>query len=111
MKKLKDLISKDNNKEITPSLIIDVVAEHLHVSIEEILSSKRTADIVRARHIAMYLCSSLISNTTTTSIGSFFGKRDHSTASSAIKNIKEEIKTNNELASTIETIKKKIIPS
>lgn len=109
--KLKDLISKDNNKEVTPSLIIDVVAEHLHVSVEEILSPKRSADIVRARHIAMYLCSSLISNTTTTSIGSFFGKRDHSTASTAINNIKEEIKTNNELATTIETIKKKIIPS
>ena len=53
---LKDLISPYSKKEITPELIIDVVAEHFHIKPEDIISHKRSADIAFPRHIAMYLC-------------------------------------------------------
>ena len=53
---LKDLISPDSRREITPELIIDIVAEHFNIKSEDILSQKRSADIVYPRQIAMYLC-------------------------------------------------------
>ena len=43
---LKDLISPDAKKEVTPELIIQIVADHFGISPADILSSKRSADIV-----------------------------------------------------------------
>ena len=48
---LKDLISPDSRREITPELIIDIVAEHFNIKSEDILSQKRSADIVYPRQI------------------------------------------------------------
>ena len=53
---LKDLISPYSKKEITPELIIEVVAEHFHIKPEDIISHRRSADIAFPRQIAMYLC-------------------------------------------------------
>lgn len=53
---LKDLISPDAKKEVTPELIIQIVADHFGISPADILSSKRSADIVYPRQITMYLC-------------------------------------------------------
>ena len=106
---LKDLISKDKNREITPSLITDVVSEHLGISKEDILSSRRSADIANARQIAMYMCR-ILTEKPLESIGEYF-KKDHSTVMHAIEKIKKNMKTNENLAATIATIKKKIIPS
>src|SRR5699024_12355454 len=39
-----------------PQLIIDTVAEHFHISPEDITSSKRSSEIVMPRQIVMYLC-------------------------------------------------------
>ena len=60
---LKDLISPDSRREITPELIIDIVAEHFNIKSEDILSQKRSADIVYPRQIAMYLCRQMTTNT------------------------------------------------
>ena len=75
---LKDLISPDSRREITPELIIDIVAEHFNIKSEDILSQKRSADIVYPRQIAMYLCRQMTTNTVQ-SLGKAFGNRDHTT--------------------------------
>ena len=72
---LKDLISPDSRREITPELIIDIVAEHFNIKSEDILSQKRSADIVYPRQIAMYLCRQMTTNTVQ-SLGKAFGNRD-----------------------------------
>lgn len=107
---LKDLISKNTNREITPSLITDIVSEHLGISKADILSSRRSADIAQARQISMYLCR-IMTEKSLEAIGSYFGGKDHSTVMHAIEKIKFKMKTNDNLVNTIETIKKKIIPS
>lgn len=56
---LKDVIYPNKKKEITPSLIIEVVAEHFGISPEDIASRKRTAELVQPRQIVMYLCRQL----------------------------------------------------
>lgn len=58
---LKDIISPDAKKEITPELIIDVVAEHFHISSADIKGSKRNSEIVVPRQIVMYLCRGIMS--------------------------------------------------
>ena len=47
---LKDIISSDNKREVTPELILDIVSDHFGVSIADLKGGKRNAEIVfRAR--------------------------------------------------------------
>ena len=107
---IKDMIYPDKPKEITPSLIINVVAEHFGVSIEDIVSKKRNSEIALPRQVYMYLCREL-TDVSLDNIGSNVGGRDHSTVMHGVDKIKEDIKNNEELRNKIAIIKKKIIPS
>ena len=107
---IKDMIYPDKPKEITPSLIINVVAEHFGVSIEDIVSKKRNKEIVIPRQVYMYLCREL-TDVSLDSIGSNVGGRDHSTVMHGVDKIKEDINNNEELRNKISIIRKKIIPS
>lgn len=107
---LKDIISPDEKKEVTPSVIISTVAEHFHVSVEDIRGNKRSSEIVMPRQIAMYLCSNLTS-AGLKKIGTEMGGRDHSTVLHGSRKISQELKTSEELQKTIEILKKKINPS
>ncbi len=107
---LKDVIYPDNPKEVTPSLIIDVVAEHFGINPEDITSKKRNSEFVLPRQIVMYLCRDL-TETSYINIGKILGKKDHTTIIHGVKKITEEISTNEELRNKIDVIRKKINPS
>lgn len=107
---LKDLISKNIRREITPSFIIEVVGEHFSIPYDDIVSNKRSADIAHARQISMYLCRTL-TEYSLKSIAQAFGGKDHSTVIHGVKKIEEKMKDNPSLVSSIETIKKKINPT
>ena len=107
---LKDLISPYSKKEITPELIIDVVAEHFHIKPEDIISHKRSADIAFPRHIAMYLCRQM-TQTPLEAIGKALGGRDHSTILYGSAKIAKETATNETTKSTIDILIKKLNPS
>ncbi len=104
---LKDIINPDKPKEITPELIIDVVAEHFGVSPADITSKKRNSEFVQPRQVVMYLCRKL-TDTSYVNIGKLLGKKDHTTIIHGVNKIEDELKSNDELSSKIETIKKKI---
>ncbi len=106
---LKDIISPSNNKEVTCQLIIDTVAEHFHISTDDISSRSRSQNIVFPRQIAMYLCR-MYTKASLAEIAGMFGKKDHTTVMSALKKITDEIETNEATKNTIDVIKKKIIP-
>ncbi len=106
---LKDIIYPDKLKEITPSLIIEVVAEHFGVSAEDITSKKRNSEFVQPRQIVMYLCRHMTA-TSLQSIAKILGKKDHTTVIHGINKITEELETNDEMKNKIEIIKKKILP-
>ena len=107
---LKDLISPYSKKEITPELIIEVVAEHFHIKPEDIISHKRSADIAFPRHIAMYLCRQM-TQTPLEAIGKALGGRDHSTILYGSEKIAKETATNETTKSTIDILIKKLNPS
>lgn len=106
---LKDIISPDQPREVTPQLILDVVAEHFHVSPDDIISSKRQSEIVLPRQIVMYLCRDT-GKFSLKNIGKFLGGRDHTTIIHGADKIEAEIGKSESLSSTIDTIKKKINP-
>ena len=107
---LKDIISPDENKEITPELIINTVAEHFNISPTDMASKIKSQDIVFPRQIAMYLCR-YYTGASLKVVGTLLGRKDHTTVMHAIEKIQNEIDTNETTRNTIDIIKKKIIPN
>ena len=107
---LKDVIYPNKPKEITPSLIISVVADHYGVKYDDICSTRRNTEFVVPRQVSMYLCRELTENSLN-NIGKLLGKKDHTTVLHGIKKVEEELKISEEMRNKIEIIKKKIIPS
>ena len=105
---LKDLISPENEKKLTPEYILDVVAEHYGVRKEDIKSQKRTKEIVLPRQVAMYLIR-LLNDISLQDVGKLLGNRDHSTIIHGYEKIDKEIAKNPELANSIEVLKKKLM--
>lgn len=106
---LKDLISKDEKVTITPDLIINTVSEHLNISVNDIISTKRSQDIATARQISMYLCRKY-TDKGLKSIGDSFGGKDHSTVHSNIQKVEEKIDKDPEFAEMVDVIIKKLNP-
>ena len=63
-----------------------LVTSRFNVSRADILSSRRTATVVRPRQIAMYL-SKLLTPRSLPEIGRRFGGRDHTTVLHAVRKI------------------------
>ena len=109
-RELSNIITPDKPREITPQLIIEVVSEHFHISVDQMISKNRSSDIAKPRQIAMYLCKNMTSYSLDV-IGSLLGGRDHSTIIHGIKKVTEEYENNESTRQMIETIKKKINPN
>lgn len=109
-KELANIITPDQPREITPQLIIEVVSEHYHISVDQMISRTRSSDVAKPRQIAMYLCKTMTESPLDT-IGSLLGGRDHSTIIHGIKKVTEEYEKNESTRNVIETIKKKINPN
>lgn len=105
---LKDIISPNSKREVTPQFILDVVAEHYGVSASDIIGGKRNSEIVIPRQIVMYLCRE-ITDTSYKAIGILLGNRDHSTIISGDNKVRDKLTSgDSSLKNNIETIKKKL---
>ena len=109
-RELANIITPDKPREITPQLIVEVVSEHFHISVDQMISKNRSSDIAKPRQIAMYLCKNMTSSPLD-AIGALLGGRDHSTIIHGIKKVTEEYEGNETTRALIETIKKKINPN
>lgn len=106
---LKDLISPDSSREITPDLIVKIVADHFNLTPEAILSQSRNAELNYARQIVMYLCRQM-TTATQKQIGDLLG-RDHSTIKHGADKIAKDILTDSSTRDTVNVLIKKIDPS
>ena len=107
---LRDIISPNEKKIITPQFIIDTVAEHFDITASDIIGSKRSSKIVYPRPIATYVCREMLESPLT-AIGKYMGARDHTTVMHGIEKIEKELKNNDNTRGTIDILKKKINPS
>lgn len=106
---LKDIISPEEGRQITPEIILDIVAEHYSISVYDLKGGKRSSNIAIPRQVAMYLCREM-TDTPLKSIGIMLGGRDHSTVSHGVERVTDELKRDEALCNTIDIIKKKINP-
>lgn len=105
---LKDFISKGMNGNSDSARVMRIVSEHFQISVEDIKSKKRNANIAFPRQIAMYLCRNVLDESLK-KIGSDFGGKDHTTVMHSVSKIEKAINENLELKNTIEKLKKDII--
>ena len=108
-KALKDIIAPGDKQEVTPEFIIQIVADHFNLTPLDIMSAKRSKEIVYPRQIVMYLCGDMTSESLQ-NIGKALGGRDHTTIIHGTKKIASELKTDENLKNTIDILKKKINP-
>ena len=86
------------------------MAEHFGITVSDLKSNKRNAEIANPRQIAMYLIRTM-TETSLKAIGVILGGKDHSTIKYGVEKINNEIKTDETLSNTVTIIKKKINPA
>lgn len=83
---LKDLFPDGRDREISVQLIMEEVADHFALTVEDLCSPSRSRQLVTARQLAMYLTREL-TELSLPRIGKAFGGRDHTTVMHATKKI------------------------
>ena len=99
-----------DRREVTPELILDIVADHFGITVADLKSNKRNADIANPRQISMYLIRTM-TESSLKAIGVVLGGKDHSTIKYGIEKIAAEEKEDEILSNTINIIRKKINPA
>jgi chromosomal replication initiator protein len=102
---IRDLIRTHEPKKVKIEDIQRLVANHYNVSRADILSSRRTATVVRPRQIAMYLAK-LLTLRSLPEIGRRFGGRDHTTVLHAVRKIDGLVTRDTSLAGEIDHLKR-----
>ena len=106
---LENIISPEERRPVTCELIIDTVAEHFHISPEDVKSTKRNKEIAYPRQICMYLCRKMTADSLQ-AVGNSLGKKDHTTIIHGEKKISDDLKHDDNLKNTIDVLIKKINP-
>jgi len=106
-RELRDLVRPVELKRVRIEEIQRIVARHYNVSRSDLLSARRTANVVRPRQIAMYLAKTLTLRSLP-EIGRRFGGRDHTTVLHAVRKIESLIGTDTALAAEIEALKSQL---
>ncbi len=92
---------------VTSKRIIQSVGKYYGIPEESIMSKTRKADVMLARHIAIYFCRNILDMNLLT-IGRLFGK-DHTTIMNSIKKIDNDRNKNNDLNIALFELRKLII--
>lgn len=102
---IRDLVRTQEPKRVKIDDIQKLVASHYNISRADILSSRRTANVVRPRQIAMYL-SKVLTLRSLPEIGRRFGGRDHTTVLHAVRKVEELAAKDKSLSEVIELLKR-----
>ena len=105
---LRDLVRQVEPKRVKIEDIQRIVAKHYQVSRADVLSARRTVNVVRPRQVAMYL-SKVLTLRSLPEIGRRFGGRDHTTVLHAVRKITELVKTDGGLNDEIELMKRMLL--
>jgi len=100
---LKDLLHDNSHGPISVGLIQQLTAETFGVSMEDLLSQKRTAELAQARQIAMYVARNKTEESLQ-QIGYCFNKKDHTTVIHACRKIEDLIKSDSRVKMYVDNI-------
>ena len=104
---LKDLIKSTPGTEVTIGLIQQLTAETFGITIDDLLSKKRTAELALARQVAMYVARNK-TNEPLIQIAYAFNKKDHTNVIHACKKISDIVKTDVRVRSFVDNIVNKL---
>jgi len=102
---IRDLIRAREPKRVRVEEILKLVSAHFNVTRADLLSSRRTASVVRPRQIAMYLSKTLTLRSLP-EIGRRFGGRDHTTVLHAVRKVESLIDNDPALKDEIALLKR-----
>ncbi len=102
---VRDLVRSSEPKRVRVDDILRIVAKHYNVTRADILSQRRTANVVKPRQIAMYLAK-MLTLRSLPEIGRRFGGRDHTTVLHAVRKIEGLVGSDRAVADEIETLKR-----
>ena len=105
---VRDLVRPHEPKRIKIEDIQRTVARHFNVSRADMLSSRRTANVVRPRQIAMYLAKTLTLRSLP-EIGRRFGGRDHTTVLHAVRKIEALADKDQTLSEELDVLKRMLM--
>ena len=101
---LKQLLRKEEKKELTIEEIVKAVGSKFNIKISEIKSQKKNKTLVLARQVSMFLAREM-TNSSFPDIGDKIGSRDHSTVIYANNKIKKSLAANKALRDSVEEIR------
>lgn len=106
-REVRDLVRPQEPKRVKIEDIQRVVARQYNVSRSDLLSSRRTANVVRPRQVAMYLAKTLTLRSLP-EIGRRFGGRDHTTVLHAVRKIEALVAKDISLSDEVELLKRQL---
>jgi len=106
-REMRDLIRPAEPKRVRIEDIQRIVARQYNVSRADLLSSRRTANVVRPRQVAMYLAK-VLTLRSLPEIGRRFGGRDHTTVLHAVRKIEHLAGNDSAFAEEIEALKRQL---
>ena len=106
-REMRDLIRPAEPKRVRIEDIQRNVARQYNVSRSDLLSSRRTANVVRPRQVAMYLAK-VLTLRSLPEIGRRFGGRDHTTVLHAVRKIEALTGTDAAFAEEIDSLKRQL---
>jgi chromosomal replication initiator protein len=106
-REVRDLVRPQEPKRVKIEDIQRVVARQYNVSRSDLLSSRRTANVVRPRQVAMYLAKTLTLRSLP-EIGRRFGGRDHTTVLHAVRKIESLVSKDLTLSDEVELLKRQL---
>jgi len=106
-KALEDMVKQKERREVDVVYIQETVANYYNLTVDDIISKKRTANVTYARHVAMYL-SRMILDKPLKDIGRDFGGKDHTTIIHAVDKITSNLDKNKSLKKELSDLERKI---
>jgi len=103
---IKDQI-KEKRENVTIDDIVKIISKELNIKPSDMKSKKRTKSIVNARRIAIYLARNLTPNSMP-QIAVYFGMKDHTAISHAMKKINEIIESDENFKVLLEELSNKV---
>jgi hypothetical protein len=94
-------------RDVSIKEIQSAVALEFRVRVKDILASRRQADIILPRHVAMYLAR-MLTLRSMSEIGNRFGGRDHTTIMHAVKKIEAQCETDDELFAEVDRLRRRL---
>jgi len=98
---------KEKKENITIDSIVKIISRELNIKPSDIRSKKRTKNVVNARRISIYLARNLTPNSMP-QIAVYFGMKDHTAISHAMKKIHEIIDSDENFKVILEELSNKV---